>query len=271
MRSEFITRAIWGFVYAAVVLSAVYFHPLGLLALLVVIWVGGSTELKHLLGNTENKPLLNTTLVLGVMLLWVHQSFTQDFQNHLPAFLAFLTTGIITHFILSPGSEKSSQPLQKSIFSIIYLLLPLALAINIAYTNGFWQPKLLLALFFFLWANDTFAYMSGMALGKHKLIERLSPKKSIEGFIGGLIGTLAIAYVISLFWVELSLFGWLGYAVVASVFGTLGDLLESALKRAAGVKDAGNLIPGHGGILDRLDSFLFAAPITYFYLHFIAS
>jgi len=270
LRSEFITRTIWGFAYAALVISAVYFHPLGLLALLVVIWVGGSTELKHLLGNTESKGLTTTTLILGVMLLWVHQSFTFDFQNHLPAFFAFVTTGIITHFILAPGSEKTSTPLQAAFFSLIYILLPTALAINIAYSNGFWQPKLLLALFFFLWANDTFAYLVGITLGKHKLLERLSPKKSIEGFVGGLLGTLAVGYVLSLFWVELSLFGWLGYAAVASLFGTLGDLFESALKRSAGVKDAGNLIPGHGGVLDRLDSFLFAAPITYFYLHFIA-
>lgn len=269
--SEFGKRAVWGFVYAAVVLSAVYFHPLGLLAFLIAIWITGATELKYLLGNSENKPLFTTALLVGVMLLWVHQAFTQDFQNHLIAFFAVATTLLATHFIVFPGSEKSSEPLQKNYFSFIYILLPLALALNIAYCKGFWQPRYLLALFFFLWANDTFAYLTGMAIGKHKLLERLSPKKTIEGFFGGLVGTLAIGFAISQLWQELSLEGWLGYAAVVSVFGTLGDLLESALKRAAGVKDAGNLIPGHGGILDRLDSFLFAAPITYFYLYFIAS
>lgn len=268
--SELAKRALFGAIYVAIVLAAVYFHPLGLLAFLVIIYVAGLTELKHLIGGAEHKTLFTTATVLGVLALWAHTSFSIDFQNHFPAFYGVVLFGTFIHFIFTPNSTKSIAPALQTAFSLSYLLIPMAFAISIAFARGFWEPKYLLALFFFLWINDTFAYLSGMAFGKHKLIERVSPNKTIEGLIGGIIGALIVGYILSLFWQDLSLLQWLAFALLIAVFGTLGDLFESVLKRSANVKDAGNIIPGHGGILDRLDSFLFAAPIGYFYLHFFA-
>ena len=132
--------------------------------------------------------------------------------------------------------------------------------------HQFFSPKMVLVVFVLLWVNDTFAYLTGRLLGKHKLFERISPGKTIEGSIGGLVFTLAAILVYSHFT------GWppmgpaIGLGVIAVVFGTLGDLCESMLKRQAGVKDSGKLIPGHGGILDRFDSVLFAIPFVFVYL-----
>lgn len=126
--------------------------------------------------------------------------------------------------------------------------------------------EMVLLVFVLLWVNDTFAYLTGRLLGKHKLFERISPGKTIEGSIGGLVFTLAGVMVFSHYVDWLSMKQAVGMGLIAVVFGTLGDLCESMLKRQAGVKDSGNLIPGHGGILDRFDSVLFAFPFIYSYL-----
>lgn len=127
-------------------------------------------------------------------------------------------------------------------------------------------PRLIILVLALLWTNDTFAYLTGRMLGKHKLFERISPGKTIEGSIGGLVFTLAGIAIFSHYvdWLPLGIA--VGMGVVAVVFGTLGDLCESMLKRQAGVKDSGNLIPGHGGILDRFDSVLFTVPFVFVYL-----
>lgn len=268
--SELFTRALYGFIFVLITLSAIYFHPFSLLAYLVVVFVIGATELKHLIGATENKNLFTSLLLVGVMLLWAHLSFSLDFQNHLLPLTGLMLTLLAVQHVFSKGSESDSSGIQKIAFVMIYLFLPLAFVISSAFIKGFFEPKYVMALFFFIWANDTFAYLSGKWLGKHKLANRISPKKTIEGFIGGLIGALLVGYLLSLFWEELNIYLWLIFALLVSVFGTIGDLFESTLKRAAHVKDSGNLIPGHGGILDRLDSFLFATPVAYFYLYFFA-
>jgi phosphatidate cytidylyltransferase len=118
-----------------------------------------------------------------------------------------------------------------------------------------------------IWCNDTFAYLVGKSIGKHKLLERVSPKKTIEGFIGGIVFTLLASILISQFYTFFSVTLWIISALIISIFGTLGDLVESKFKREAGVKDSGNIMPGHGGILDRLDSAIFVIPFLYiFYL-----
>ncbi len=159
-----------------------------------------------------------------------------------------------------------------SVFGQIYVTMPLGLLMLISYSyqsslsgeGHDWVP--VLALFVFIWINDTAAYFIGSLIGKHKLIEHISPKKSVEGFVAGILFTLLASFFFARFYPEFSSAFWMGYAAVVALFGTLGDLFESLIKRTCGVKDAGNLIPGHGGILDRIDSLLVAVPAAYLYL-----
>jgi len=129
-----------------------------------------------------------------------------------------------------------------------------------------WQPLILLSVFVTIWVNDTGAYLTGVTIGKHRLFERISPKKSWEGFIGGAVFALLSGYVFSLLIPEIQLINWLVFSEIIVVFGTFGDLIESLMKRTVGVKDSGDLIPGHGGLLDRFDSMLLAAPVIFIYL-----
>ena len=118
----------------------------------------------------------------------------------------------------------------------------------------------------FIWVNDSFAYLTGMTFGKHRLFERISPKKSWEGFIGGAVASVVAGYVFSLFETDLVWWQWLIFSLLVVVFGTFGDLMESLIKRSVGVKDSGRIIPGHGGLLDRFDSMLLAVPVIFLYL-----
>jgi phosphatidate cytidylyltransferase len=120
-----------------------------------------------------------------------------------------------------------------------------------------------ISIFILIWTNDTFAYIIGKKWGKNKLFERISPKKTIEGFAGGVLFCILASIILSLFFNFFSLGIWISSAIFVGVFGTIGDLIESKFKREANVKDSGNIMPGHGGILDRLDSIIFVAPFLY--------
>lgn len=166
------------------------------------------------------------------------------------------------------NDENPLQNLAHSFMSQLYIGLPLACAVAIA---DLFQSELLLTVFIFLWINDTGAFLVGCTFGRHRLFERISPKKTWEGFFGGLIFTLIAA---TLFWkycpqsfaFDLDLPQWLLLGAIVTIFGTWGDLVESLIKRSLNIKDSGHLIPGHGGILDRIDSLLLAAPAVLIYL-----
>ena len=128
-------------------------------------------------------------------------------------------------------------------------------------------PMLPLSVFIFLWASDSGAYLVGSLIGKHRLFERISPKKSWEGSIGGGVLALVAAWALWYFFPIMSLWQWIGMALVVVVFGTWGDLVESLLKRQLGIKDSGHILPGHGGILDRFDSSMLAVPAVVIYLY----
>lgn len=148
------------------------------------------------------------------------------------------------------------------IFSMCFLvLLPF-------YENSF-HPYLMISILSLIWVNDSFAFLIGKNFGKHKLFPSVSPKKTIEGFVGGLVFSLLAALLISKFNLDFSMLHWLIIGILVSVLGTTGDLVESKFKRQAGLKDSGNIMPGHGGILDRLDSLLFAAPFVYLFINYI--
>lgn len=150
----------------------------------------------------------------------------------------------------------------------MYIALPFSLLNFILFVESY-NPIILLAVFVTIWVNDSGAYLVGITLGKHRLFERVSPKKSWEGFFGGALLALGSGYVFSLFIPELSLLQWLVFSEIIVLFGTYGDLLESLLKRTIHVKDSGTAIPGHGGLLDRFDSMLLAAPAIYIFLSFV--
>jgi len=135
--------------------------------------------------------------------------------------------------------------------------------------KGIYEPIFILGIFILIWVNDTFAYLTGKQIGKHKLYERISPKKTIEGFLGGLFFSVLGSIIVSQFSDALNVWQWVGFGLIVSFFGTIGDLIQSKFKRQAGVKDSGTIMPGHGGIFDRLDSVLYASPFVFLFLQII--
>ena len=135
--------------------------------------------------------------------------------------------------------------------------------------NGVYEQSVILTLIILIWVNDSFAFFVGKNLGRNKLFESVSPKKTLEGFFGGVLFSLITAFLLSYFCDFLSLTNLIVISLIASILGTAGDLVESKFKRQAHTKDSGNIMPGHGGILDRLDSLLFVAPFVYLYIHYL--
>ncbi|MDA3852776.1 MAG: phosphatidate cytidylyltransferase [Bacteroidales bacterium] len=158
-----------------------------------------------------------------------------------------------------------------AVLSLIYIVLPFSLVNIMINMDGEFNGEFLLIIFFLVWINDSFAYLFGVSLGKHRLWERISPKKSWEGFIGGGLTTLILSGLAARFYFQDLYLEIMGLAIIVVIFGTFGDLFESQLKRKFGVKDSGTALPGHGGFLDRLDSFLFIIPIAIVYLQIVAS
>jgi phosphatidate cytidylyltransferase len=158
-------------------------------------------------------------------------------------------------------------------FLIGYIIFPFLILAKIPFgENNQYNPKIITGIFIIIWTNDTFAYIVGKSIGKNKLLERISPKKTIEGFIGGIIFAIIAGLLISKYFIQpvenfknKSALIWMITALLIGVFGTIGDLIESKFKRIAGVKDSGKIMPGHGGILDRLDSVIFVAPFIYLF------
>jgi phosphatidate cytidylyltransferase len=173
--------------------------------------------------------------------------------------------------LVSELYKQKANPLHNWAYFImgqIFVGLPFSLLPFILYIDND-QPLLLLSVFVTIWVNDTGAYLFGISFGKHRLFERISPKKSWEGFIGGALTALLSGYIFSIYIPQISLTHWLLFSEIVVVFATFGDLLESLMKRTVDVKDSGSIIPGHGGLLDRFDSLLLATPVIFMYLIYI--
>jgi phosphatidate cytidylyltransferase len=174
-------------------------------------------------------------------------------------------------FLFYDSIDKISNS-SKYFYLLGYVILPFVFITKISFGTNSYNPKIIIGLFILIWTNDTFAYIVGKSIGKHKLLERVSPKKTIEGFIGGLVFAMIAGVLISKYYIQASpshsqksIYIWVAIAIIVGFFGTIGDLIESKFKRIAGVKDSGKIMPGHGGILDRLDSVIFVAPIVYLF------
>jgi len=175
--------------------------------------------------------------------------------------------------------EKPFDSLAHTLFSIIYIALPFSLfpfsafgreGINsiISYESIIFSPGIVIGFFTLLWINDTGAYITGITLGKHRLMERISPKKSWEGFAGGIVFSVLAAWLLSGLLGVLDTPEWIIVAIIVAVSGTFGDLIESMLKRSTGIKDSGSIMPGHGGFMDRFDSTLLSFPLVFLFIVF---
>ena len=185
-------------------------------------------------------------------------------------FILFLE--IIIYFIsLLFQNRKNTLVLAGgTLFSIIYIFIPLSLVIPIGcFENKIYNYKILFGLLILIWSSDSWAFVCGKLFGRHKLFEKISPNKTWEGFIGSIILTTITGYVISNNGFGLSQTEWMILGTITAISATLGDLFQSMLKRESNIKDSGNILPGHGGILDRFDSILICFPVFYLYLYYI--
>lgn len=266
-----IQRTLSGLIFIGIVIISILWHPCAFGAAFFVATFLGLHEFYKLTYKPQTIEINIYVGVLAGLILFVC-SFLYAYgiaSNLIFAFYAIFVLGVF----IAELFRKKENPINNWAYFFLgqaYVALPFSLLNYIIFIEGY-QPWLLLALFITLWVNDTGAYVTGMTFGKHKMFERVSPKKTWEGFFGGAVFALISGYILSLIIPDISLWQWLVFSELVVIFGTLGDLCESLLKRTENVKDAGKLIPGHGGILDRFDSMLLAAPVVLIFLKIILS
>lgn len=262
-----LTRSISGLVYVVIILASLWINPLLFALISALICLFALREMRRLISGHPGFVFWDFLISLFLFMAIVSLYFT-SIQKFSPILLLLVMILIFTSAIYRT-SEKVKLFLLNISFSMLYIVLPLYL-LNIIHLDSISKEiPFSLAVFILIWTNDTFAYLTGLAIGKHRLFERISPKKSWEGFFGGLLTTLAVAYILYIFYPTFGLIQWMLFGILTSISGVYGDFIESILKRSANIKDSGNLMPGHGGILDRIDSVLLVSPVIYIYLHLI--
>lgn len=263
-----VVRGITGLIYVLSVIAAIFIHPIVCVIYFFVIAMLGQNEFYHNAKKAEIRPNVLLGNILGIILYFIVVICSYCEENLFAICLACLTAVSLLIFVVELYSKAKEHftNISYTFLGGIYVVVPLALTSLIINIKGDFSPMILMSVFIFAWCNDTFAYLTGMKFGKHKLFERISPKKTWEGSIGGAVSVIIAAVIISLFSDSMQVYDYIIIAVLTSIVGTFGDLTESMFKRQIGVKDSGNILPGHGGILDRFDILLLVLPVVYAYL-----
>lgn len=259
-----ITRTLTGAAFILFILAGMFIHPLSNTFVFGVLTILGMAEFKHFLAHKDNK-LAQRHLIEGIS---IYLLISLSIYHFIPEVLLWLIAIIIlTEYVilLLQNKDKQMNNWSSLLLTLIYIVVPFSM-IHLLSTVNPYSPLLGIGLFIIIWTNDTGAYCVGMTLGKHKLFPRVSPKKSWEGAIGGIFASVGVGAIFA-HYTDLSLWFWLMFAFFISIASILGDLFESMLKRQLEIKDSGTILPGHGGILDRLDSALFAIPIGVVYIN----
>lgn len=266
------TRAITGFFFVIVMLASILLgqYVFGIFYLLLSAFA--LYEFYGLVKQSGIQPNIITGILNGVLIYaafsFVHNLLPDAFKY---VFVLSLTLSLIFFRELYKKSETPFTNIAYTIMGIIYAIIPFTFFHALGSLGNSFNFHVPLAFLIMLWSNDTGAYLSGYFFGRTKLFERHSPKKTWEGFIGGVLIAAVAGYIISNFYRELSWDKWVVMAILIGCFGTLGDLVESMFKRSINVKDSGGILPGHGGLLDRFDGLLLSAPIVYAYLYLITN
>ncbi|MBC5863291.1 phosphatidate cytidylyltransferase [Flavobacterium turcicum] len=287
--NETLKRGISGVVYIVLLISSIlystetFFILFGLFLLIAVY------EFCNLVHIQKIFPLLFAAIsYTSITLLSHYNDVTENFINeqfdtklslkvnieqlNIVLLVTTLVVSVKCILFLFYDKIQSISTSSKYLYLLGYIILPFIFITKISFGINDYNPKIIIGLFILIWTNDTFAYIVGKSIGRTKLLEKISPKKTIEGFAGGIVFAIVAGYLISKYYIkakpefsERSVLIWTSIALIVGVAGTIGDLIESKFKRIAAVKDSGNIMPGHGGILDRLDSVIFVAPLIFLF------
>jgi len=263
------TRTITGVFFVAIIIGSMLLHPLSFAGVIYILMLGRLIEFYRMVNTWQIYPQKALGLIAGSVVYLVPVVAAQGLIS--PKYLVILPALFFVFFTVELFRKKDNafQNIVFGLFPLAWISIPMAsLALLISPLVAGEPPTwhLLLGLFVILWSYDTFAYLTGSLIGKHKLLEKISPKKTWEGAAGGMVFALAAAYVLSIYFIDINLVQWMAGALIIVITGTFGDLSESMLKRNFELKDSGSFFPGHGGVLDRFDSVLFAAPAFLCYL-----
>lgn len=275
--SGFLRRTLTAFWIVVFILGGFWLHPVSFFITGLVIIAGGQYEYYHMIRNSGASPQSVQGIITGAALYCISSLVAAGFLNRkYYLVLLVLCFGILVTELYRK-QENPFESLAHTFFGIFYIAFPFSLFPYLAYSrtgiesflphgNLIFSPGLIIGYILILWANDTGAYLTGMAFGKHRLMERISPKKTWEGFIGGIVISALAAWILSGWLGTMTSVDWIIIALIISITGTMGDLVESMLKRSMGVKDSGKIMPGHGGFLDRFDSTLISFPLVFLFV-----
>ncbi|MFN8210179.1 MAG: phosphatidate cytidylyltransferase [Bacteroidales bacterium] len=276
---KLLRRTLTGVFIVIFILGGFWLHPFTFIVVGLVLTVGALYEYYRLIKNTGANPQKYAGLFTGVLVYVLSVLISSGiivsdwYLVLIPVVILILVTELFRK------QERPFDSVAHTLFAVLYVAVPFSMFPFSAFGHSglepiikhgilVFSPGIVVGFFLLLWTNDSGAYLSGVSFGKHRLMERISPKKSWEGFAGGFILTLLVAWFLSGFLGVVDRKGWMIIAVIISVSGTFGDLFESMLKRSTGVKDSGTILPGHGGFLDRFDSTIISFPLVYLYIAF---
>lgn len=282
MKNNFIQRAITGIIFVGVLIGCILGGTISFTLLFALITALTIHEFGVIISKQPDVEINKPICMLAGVFLFFGFAYLGVMPGQTEILIPYLF--LIIYLLVSELYLKKKNPLNNwayAMMSQIYIALSFAMLNVLAYHSignegelsnyqVQYNPILPLSIFIFTWINDTGAYCTGMLFGKHRLFERISPKKSWEGSIGGGVFSIIAAIVMAHYFPFMPISIWIGLALTVVIFGTLGDLTESLLKRTIGIKDSGNILPGHGGMLDRFDSTLMAVPAAVVYLYIIS-
>ena len=282
MKNNFIQRAITGIIFVGVLIGCILGGPISFTLLFALITALTIHEFGNIVSKQPDVEINKPICMLAGVFLFFGFTYLGVMPGQTEILIPYLF--LIIYLLVSELYLKKKNPLNNwayAMMSQIYIALSFAMLNVLAYHSignegelshyqVQYNPILPLSIFIFTWINDTGAYCTGTLFGKHRLFERISPKKSWEGSIGGGVFSIIAAIVMAHYFPFMPISIWIGLALTVVIFGTLGDLTESLLKRTIGIKDSGNILPGHGGMLDRFDSTLMAVPVAVVYLYIIS-
>ena len=270
---DLLKRSLTGIAFVAIMLGGIIIHPFVFAPVFAIILFFTQSEFYKISEKAGFSPQKKIGLILGFLLFIM---FFLTAKNIIPQSFILLSIPFLFFVFIGELFRKNSNALKNgatTLLGLIYVALPFSLMnfIVLTQTSGGsnYYPWVLVGIFFIIWIYDSMAYVFGSLLGKHKIAAKISPAKSWEGLIGGTIFAVIMGIVNAVIFQEINMFNWIVIALITVIFGTIGDFFESKLKREIGIKDSGNILPGHGGLLDRFDSLLFAIPPVFVWLSLI--